>query len=144
MPGFTRTELINLIGRAIGARAYTPPANLHIGLSTTAIADNGTGITEPVGNGYARVAVANNTTNWGVPTLNGIEIEVLNLTTVNFPTPTGNWGVVTHWFASDAATGGTIRLTGTLTGTSESRTIGANNPTSFEPGALRAFFRPIA
>ena len=53
-----------ILDHVFGAVTYTPPATLYFGLSTTTIADAGTGITEPVGNGYARKGVTNNTTNF--------------------------------------------------------------------------------
>lgn len=46
-----------LLDHVFGGGDYARPATLYIGLSTTTIADGGTNITEPSGNGYARVAV---------------------------------------------------------------------------------------
>lgn len=76
---------------------------LYVGLYTAAPTDAGGG-TEVSGNGYARVAVTCNTTNF--PTTNDGVIE--NGVTFNFPTPTGNWGTVTHIGLFDAATAGNL------------------------------------
>lgn len=98
-----------LLDHVFGAAAYTAPVTLHIGLSTTAVADDGTGITEP-GNGYARVAVTNNLTNFPAAAAgaksNGIAIV--------FPAATGSWGTITDFFISDAAGGGNILARGQI------------------------------
>jgi len=84
--------LINaVLNEAFGAVAYSAPANLFIGLSTTPIAAAGTGITEPSGGSYARVSVANNTTNWATVS----NQTKRNSTAITFPTATANWGTIT-------------------------------------------------
>ena len=109
--------------------AFTPAATLYIGLSTTTIADDGTNITEPSGNNYARVAVTNNATNFpassGGAKSNGVGIT--------FPTPSGSWGTVTDFFISDADTGGNIYGADAL---AAPQTIGSSNIVSFAIGDL--------
>lgn len=53
-----------ILDQIFGGTAWSPPATLYFGLSTTTIYADGTGITEPSGGLYARVAVTNNVTNF--------------------------------------------------------------------------------
>jgi len=87
-----------------GATSYTTPATLYVGLSTTPINFDGTGATEPVALGYARVAVTNNKTNWSTAA-SGI---LSNLTAIQFPESTGSWGTITHVAVYDAASAGNM------------------------------------
>jgi hypothetical protein len=92
---------------AFGATAFTPPATIYIGLSTTTPTQAGTGITEPVGSAYARVAVVNNVTNWVAQTAQpGTGQGQANGTIITFPAATGAWGTVTYLVAYDAAAAG--------------------------------------
>jgi hypothetical protein len=105
----------------------------YFGLSKTAVnTDDGTGITEPSTGSYARVSVTMNSTNWGEWYDSGF---YANKTAIEFPTPSGDWGDITHWFVSDAASGGNIIASGPL-----NRAIrvvnGAPKPT-FYPGAFQ-------
>lgn len=99
-----------LLDHIFGAAAWTAPATLHIGLSTTEIADDGTGITEPVGMGYARVSVANDGVTWDLSS-GGMKQNDIALT---FPQATGDWGTILEAFVADAASGGNILWTGGL------------------------------
>ena len=89
-------------------------ATLYVGLSTTTPAGDGTGVTEPSGNAYARVAVTNNATNFpaATGTTNGSKA---NGTTITFPTATGAWGTVTYVVFYDAAAAGNLVAFGALT-----------------------------
>ncbi len=92
-----------------GITPYTPPATKYFALSTTATTDAG-GITEPVGNAYARVAVTNSGVNF---TRTGS--QVANSTAIPFAAPSpGNWGTVTHGAIFDAPTGGNMVYHGAL------------------------------
>jgi hypothetical protein len=138
---FTAAARQSILGHAVGTRAYTPPANYHIGLSSTQPSDTGTNITEPSGGGYARVSVANNSTNWSAPSA-GAENEVSNATIINFGTASASWGAaVGFWFASSAGTGGTIHMWGPL---ASPQTVAADNPVSFAVGALTTRLRRAA
>ena len=119
-----------LLDHVWGASAYSAPANIYVGLSTTAPADDGTNITEPAGGaGYARVAVVNNLTNWPAAASglkeNGVAIA--------FPQATGSWGTVTHFFCADAAVAGNILGSGALT---TPKTIDTGDTASFAIGDL--------
>lgn len=119
-----------LLNEAFGGTAWTPPATLYIGLSTTAIADNGTGATEPTG-GYARQAVTNNKTNFTTAT--GATNEVSNSTEISFPEATGAWGTITHFFVSDALTGGNVLTSGALT---TAKTVASGDIANFPIGSI--------
>lgn len=90
-----------------GARDFTSPATLYIGLFT-AVADGEAGsVTEVSGNAYARTAVNFNAASGGSATNNGA---------VTFPTASGgNWGTITHAGVYDASTSGNLLFYGALT-----------------------------
>lgn len=129
MAGFFDFLEDKLLDHVFGAVAYTPPATLYIGLSTTTVTDAGGNITEPSGNGYARVAVANNTTNF--PNSSGGAKS--NGKPITFPAATGSWGTITDFFIADAATEGNF-LTGGALGASQ--TVAAGETINFAVGAL--------
>ena len=83
--------------------------------------------------GYARVAVTQQDSNWNIPTTSG---AFSNANSIAFPSPTGNWGVITHFAIWDSATygAGNLLASGALT---QSKTVnnGDNAPT-FAAGAL--------
>ena len=85
-----------------GSTSFTPNGTYYIGLSTTAINAAGTGVTEPTGGGYQRVAVTNNKINFTDST-GGI---VQNKVQFEFPESTTAWGTITHVFIADSATTG--------------------------------------
>jgi hypothetical protein len=118
-----------VLNQNFGGVAWTPPATLYFGLSTTTIADDGTGITEPVGSAYARVAVTNNTTNFPNTTTGSKS----NGTDIPFATATGAWGTVTYFFIADASTAGNVLAYGALT---TAKTIGNGDTARFAAGSL--------
>lgn len=115
------------------------PATLYFGLSTSTIAIDGTGITEPSGGAYQRVAVTNNGTNFTVSTIatgSGGGAQAQNATPITWPQSTASWGTVTYWFACDGgATGatGNVYAYGAL---SASQTVSTNNTLSFAANQL--------
>lgn len=85
----------------------------YFGLSTTSIDRTlGTGMTEPSGGSYAREPVTMNSTNWGE--LYDSSYIFANKTAIAFDPPMSSWGRITHWFISDASSGGNIIATGPL------------------------------
>ena len=89
-----------LLDHVHGKAAYTMPT-VHVALSTTTPAADGTNVTEPSGNGYARVTTSGAT--WGSASAGAIT----NATAITFPTATGaGWGTVTHVVAYNASSGG--------------------------------------
>ncbi len=110
-----------IANKEFGNTAYSVDATQYIGLSTTVIANDGTGATEPTGGAYARVGVANNKTTWGAA-VNG---ALSNLIQIDFPESTASWGTITYLFIADALTGGNVKYFQALTNarTVESGTI---------------------
>ena len=83
---------------------------VHIGLSTTTPSGTDTNVTEPVGNGYARVATSAAT--WAAAASGAIT----NAAAITFATATGaGWGTVTHVVAYDATTAGNLMWFGSIT-----------------------------
>lgn len=74
----------------------------YIGFSNTAIAADGTGITEPSGNNYARISIS--ASEW---TTSGRR-RATNVAKAFSSAPSGSWGTLTHWFISTASTSGTV------------------------------------
>jgi hypothetical protein len=96
-----------LLDAALGSgHVSTFPATVYFALSTTEPADDGTGVTEPSGNGYARVACTNNSTNWpdtGTDRVKALAVDHF------FPTPTGSgWGDVGWICLYTASTAGSM------------------------------------
>lgn len=126
---FTDALEASVLDHLVGRATWAQPATLFVGLSTTAPADDGTGITEPVGNAYARVSYGPGPTNW-----NRSGNVLSNALQVLFPAPTpAGWGTLTHWFIATAASGGVILVTAAL---ATPRTPAVNVAPVFAPGAL--------
>lgn len=119
----------NMLDSRFGGVAVDVPATYYVGLSTTLPTNTGGNITEPVGNGYARVAVANNAANF--PAAAGREKS--NGTAITFPFATGPWGSPAFFVLMDAATDGAMRGFGPLGST---QAIATGTRPSFAPGAL--------
>ena len=100
----TYTSANKILDYNFGATAYTPPATYYVGLSTTTIAIDGTGATEPVGGAYAREAVVNTKTNFAVAALGALT----NATAIEFTESSTSWGTITYVFLADALTAGNI------------------------------------
>lgn len=90
---------------------------IYIGLSTTAPVKDGTNITEPVGNGYARVVLGKYGESLSLKMADPAAGAVTNEDTIFFPKATGAWGVITHVVIFDALTGGNPVVGGALVST---------------------------
>ena len=109
-----------LVDHVFRGTAYTAPGTVYVGLSTSACSDSATG-TEVSGGSYARVSIATGTsafkgthgTTSGASS--GTNGTITNAAAVTFPAPTANWGSVTHWFISDASSGGNLLICAALT-----------------------------
>ena len=77
-----------LLDHTLGNTVMAVPAVLEAAASTTVVNDDGTGLTEPVGNGYARLDVSALFSVTGRTATNSADW--------NFATPTGPWGTITH------------------------------------------------
>ncbi len=116
-----------------GGTSYSVPSTLYFALSTTTIDISGSGLTEPSGGGYARVAFLNNKTNWGV-SANGV---LTNLTAVTFAESTASWGTITYVAMCDALTGGNILWYDAL---SPARTVASLTTVLFAIGSVSIQF----
>lgn len=115
----------------LGGGDYTRPATVYIGLWTATLDDTSTGATsgEVSGSNYSRVAVTNNATNFPASSSG----EKHNGTAINFPTPSGSWGTVTHVAILDASSAGNILYWIALTA---SKAINSGDTVSFATSAL--------
>lgn len=111
-----------ILDEIFGASNYTAETTLYLGLSTTTVAEDGSGITEPTDSAYERYAITNNKTNWDNASTVSEKSQIQNAAAFEFPLATESWGTITDWFISDAASSGNILAYGTLT---SSRAIGS-------------------
>lgn len=118
-----------ILDRNFGSTAYTPPATMYFGLSTTAIVIDGTGATEPSGGSYARASFTNDKTNWG----DAADAELINDVAVSFAESSASWGTITHVFIADASSGGNIWWFEAL---SPSRVVQTATTVQFAIGAI--------
>ncbi len=125
---YLEAQLLNLIFRT---QVAWKPAAIYIGLFTAAPTDAGGG-TEVTGGSYARVQVTQLDANWDAPA--GTPRATANTGAVTFPTPSADWGVVTHFGVFDAATVGNLLYWGAL---AQPKTINNGDPApSFAAGAI--------
>ena len=113
-----------------GNTTYTPPTTWYLGISTTTVANDATGITEPTDTAYARIAIPNLTTSFTTP-VNGM---VQNKIAFQFPESLVSWGTITDFFISTAVTGGSVEFFGKLT---LSRTVETGTVLLLSIGALQ-------
>lgn len=132
-----------LVDHLFRAQTFSAPANLYVGLLTAAPSDAGGG-TEVSGNNYSRVTVANSLANWAgtqsagsTTASSGTGGQTSNNGSITFPTPSGNWGTVSHFGIYDAASGGNLLFWGSLT---IAKTINQNDTVSFAAGSLTVTF----
>ena len=115
-----------ILDHLFGKGAYTPPT-IHVGLSTDDPGDDGAGLSEPSGNGYARVATA--AADWNVASGGALD----NANAIEFAEATGNWGTMTHFALFDAASGGNLLAHGSL---NQSKTIASGDTARVVAGDL--------
>lgn len=136
MGSFTNYLEEKLLNYVFGGESYNPPNKLYVGLSSTSINEDGTGITEPSEEEYNRVEVDNNLNTWSVADQNGDEVSIkYNLINIEFPEAENEegWGIFTHFFVADELEGGNILGYGEL---DESVEILENNVVRFEDETL--------
>jgi hypothetical protein len=115
-----------ILDHLFGKGSYAPPT-IYVGLSTADPGDDGTGLSEPSGNGYARVATL--AADWNIASGGSLD----NANALAFAEATGNWGTVTHFALFDAAAGGNVLAHGALTG---SKAISSGDTARFAAGDL--------
>jgi hypothetical protein len=127
MGGFSDYWENKILNHIFGKGSYTPPT-IYVGLSTTNPTDNGSGLSEPSGNGYARVQTS--ASDWKAAA-NG---SLNNTSNITFAQATGNWGTVSHFTLFDAATAGNMLAYDAL---SQSKSINESDTARFEAGDLQ-------
>ena len=131
---------LRLIDQWFRGQSVTIPGTLYAGLAKGDPGESGSISQEVSGGSYARVAIVSNGTNWTAGADAGAAKRTSNGVAITFPTPTADWGTVTHWMLLDAATlgSGNVLVYGAL---SSARTIlTGDNPPSFAIGALTIDF----
>lgn len=121
MAGFSDAYENMLVDAIFRGQAFSAPAAIYCALLTAAPSDTGGG-TEATGGSYARVSVGKTLLTWagtqavGSTTAStGTGGQTSNNGAITFPSPTGNWGVITHWGLYDASSSGTLICWGPLT-----------------------------
>lgn len=111
--------------------SFTKPSALYVSLHTADPTDAANGA-EVSGGSYARVQRDPLDANWtGASSTNGVTD---NAAAITFPSPTANWGTITHFGIWDASSGGNLLVHGALT-TPKTVNNGDAAP-SFATGAL--------
>lgn len=134
MGNFSDTTANSFLDHFFGKSTYTPPANIFVGLSSSQPTDAGGNVTEPSGDGYARVQTAPADWNLASGRLSS------NLNVIEFSPATAPWlaGANLGYFPLfDAASGGTFLGWGTL---SEPKPIGSGDTARFAAGDLSVQF----
>lgn len=128
-----------ILDKVLGRVDFVPPATVYLALSTTAIADDGSGITEPVGGAYDRVAIPNDATNFPATPAAQPSTKTNGLL-ISLPVTTAAWGDIVAVALMDAATGGVMIANGEIVdgaGTPTVLTVGSDVLVRFQPGTLR-------
>jgi len=128
MSGLVDTKENQVLDALLGAATLMPDP-VYIGLMTSEPNDDGTGVVEPVGNGYSRVSVANTLGEWPA----AVGGSKSNANNILFPTATGGWGTVTHYGIFDAVSAGNLLAFGPL---NVPRTVVLDDQFRFLSGAL--------
>lgn len=126
MGSFTDHWENEILDHLFGKGSYTPPT-IHVGLSTANPGDDGAGLSEPSGNGYARVSTS--AADWNSASGGSLD----NANAIEFPQATGNWGTITHFALFDASTGGNMLAHSSLT---QSKAITNGDTARFSAGDL--------
>jgi hypothetical protein len=95
-----------VLDHVFGLATYTTPT-LYLGVSTSDPTETGGGLSEPVGNGYARIAT--DPADW-----ERFVNVVDNANELTFAEATGSWGTITHFALYDAASAGNLVIYGAL------------------------------
>jgi hypothetical protein len=122
-----------VLNSILGAGDTLLSNDLEVALSSTNPTEDGSGITEPVGNGYIRKEISNDATYWGA----AVDGEKTNVGTIIFAEASGAWGTMTHWAIYDT---GVFKIYGEITdvsGNSSPQYVDNGDVVNFLPGALK-------
>ena len=126
MGGFSDYWENEILDHIFSKGNYTPPT-IYVGLSTADPADDGSGLSEPRDNGYARVATSSS--DWNVASGGA----VTNANDIIFPKATGSWGTITHFALFDAISDGNMLAHGSLSVPTE---INSGNKAKIAAGGI--------
>jgi len=126
MGSFTNYWENEILNHIFGKGNYAPPT-IHVGLSMADPLDDASGLSEPTGNGYARVQTS--ASDWNMASGGSLD----NANEITFARATGSWGTITHFALFDAATVGNMLAHGAL---SQSTAIDNSDIARFEVGDL--------
>ena len=115
-----------VLDHLFGKGGYSPPA-IHLALSTADPGDDGTGLSEPSGDGYDRAVTS--PADWSLASGGALA----NADAIEFPEASGAWGTVTHFALFDAASGGNLLAHGAL---AQAKAIGSGDSVRFAAGDL--------
>ena len=125
----TSTYFLNCIMGNVFKTKENPtlPNTYYLGLSSTAPAVDGSGVSEPLASsGQQRVEF----TNLGEP-VNGV---ISNESEISFPESSASWGTVTHFVLYDAPTNGNLLMFNVL---SQSRSVETATIVMVKTGSLK-------
>jgi len=124
-----------LLDHLFNKAAWSAPT-IKVALSTADPGEDGAGLAEPSGNNYSRVATTGST--WVAATSADPSV-IMNALQVLFPTPSGAWGLQTHFALMDGDSANVVG-SGTLRDPTNTydlpQQIVSGNIISFEPGQL--------
>ena len=115
-----------LLDHVFGKGSYASPV-IYVALSTEDPLDDGSGLAEPSGDGYARAQTSG--ADWNVSSSGAID----NINEIRFNEAAGNWGTITHFALMDAASGGNLLVHGAL---SQSIPVSSGDTPKFAAGDL--------
>ena len=117
-----------VLDHLVGKTSYTMPT-IWVGLSTSdpGDAETGGGVSEPVGNSYARVATDGD--DWDA----AADGAIANAEIITFLEASGDWGTITHFALFDAESGGNMIAHGNV---DTSKGIDDGDTAKFSVGAL--------
>lgn len=124
--GFADYLELKILDHITGKTSFTKPT-CYVGLSTADPGEDASGLAEPSGNGYARVATAG--ADWEAAASGATQ----NANAITFPTASGSWGTLTHFALFDTLTSGNMLASGALT---SPQAITTNQIARFAAGAL--------
>lgn len=135
LSNYTHAALLDaLFGNTSDFGALGSAPTLHVGLSSTTPAQDGSNVTEPSGGSYARVATS--ASDWDDATSADPSV-IANGTAIEFPTATADWvsgADLTHLVLFDASSSGNVLGFGALT---VPKPVLDSDTANFAPGDLQ-------
>lgn len=135
MSSLTDAAEIEFVNFQFRTATLAKPTAWWVALFTTSTDDTGAG-TEVTGGSYARVNLPPLDSNWDAP--GASDGLTANTVTVTFPTPTANWGTITHAALMTLVTSGVMKYQNALI---TPKTVNNGDPApTFPAGSLTVTF----